>query len=128
MSNLQLVVSVVALTVVGLATAPGVFAIAHQARHGTPKDNFYEDRDGKSTPEAVAAFSNKKAKAAITILSVGSFATSLAVSILALDWLYIPNYLLTAAFVCDHLPCRLESKFSTDLPVSRASSWCKMCS
>lgn len=51
-------------------------------RRRAPKDNFYEDRDGKSTPEAIASFSNKRHKGTILVFSLICFGTSTAVSAL----------------------------------------------
>ncbi|KAH7320049.1 P-loop containing nucleoside triphosphate hydrolase protein [Stachybotrys elegans] len=79
----QMPLAAAGLAVVGLASLPGLSAIASQIRNKTPKDNFYEDIDGKSTPEALAAFSNKASKAAILILSINGFALSIPTSILA---------------------------------------------
>ncbi|PFH61268.1 hypothetical protein XA68_17841 [Ophiocordyceps unilateralis] len=74
--------SVAALAMSGLATLPAVRALAGQIRHRTPKDHFYQDKDGSSTPETVAAFSNKVSKAAILALSVLALASSVAAAAL----------------------------------------------
>ena len=102
--DMQMVLAAVGLAIVGSASIPGLLAIRTQARHATPKDNFYEDVDGKSTPEAVADFSNKKPKGAIVLLSVAALATSVAISVLASlnltrHHLFLQNWLTTAAFV-----------------------------
>lgn len=92
------------LAVVGLTGLPGLFAILSQIRNRTPKDNFYEDLDGKATPESIAAFSNKKPKTAILLLSILGVGLSVAVSVLATlnptrDDLLLPNWLYTATWV-----------------------------
>lgn len=102
----RLPIAATGLVIVGLFSLPSIFAILTQTRRNAPKDNFYEDADGKSTPEAVADFSNKKAKIAISIFSVASFATSVVVSVLAtlrpvhFQAESLSNWLTTASFVC----------------------------
>ncbi|KAG5983517.1 hypothetical protein E4U55_007983 [Claviceps digitariae] len=71
------------LAVIGLSTLPSLFAQLAQARDRTPRDNFYEDVDGKSTPETMAAFSNKKPKFCLLISALVGFGLSLAVTILS---------------------------------------------
>ncbi|KAK2594786.1 hypothetical protein QQS21_007473 [Conoideocrella luteorostrata] len=95
--------SAAGLGVTGLATLPGVFAQLAQARHRTPPDNFYEDVDGKSTPETMAAYSNKKPKLCILVFSVIGFGLSVAVTILSKlhplgDGLSLENWLITATW------------------------------
>ncbi|KAK5992839.1 hypothetical protein PT974_06261 [Cladobotryum mycophilum] len=94
--------SVASVGVAALASIPGLIAIQSQIRHRTPRDNFYEDVDGVSTPEAVAAFSNKRPKAAALLLSILSLGTSVAVSVLSTlssgrDGLFLENWLVSAA-------------------------------
>ena len=96
--------SAAGLAVVGAATLPGISAIVVQNRNRTPKDNFYEDIDGKSTPEAVAAFSQKIPKTAILLLSVVGFGLSVAISVLSTlnsgpHGLFVVNWLSTATWV-----------------------------
>ncbi|KAL7943262.1 P-loop containing nucleoside triphosphate hydrolase protein [Trichoderma barbatum] len=99
---LVLPLSIAGLAVGGLFSLPAVFALLSQIRNRTPKDNFYQDIDGTSTPEAVASFSNRWPKIAILAFSLISFGTSLAVSVLSSlhlsqDELFVPNWLITAA-------------------------------
>lgn len=101
---LVLPLSIAGLAVVGLLSLPAVFALLSQIRNRTPKDNFYQDIDGTSTPEAVASFSNRWPKVAILVLSLTSFGPSLALSVLSSlhldkDGLFVPNWLITAALV-----------------------------
>lgn len=103
-SSFVLPLSIAGLTVVGLFSLPGAFALLSQIRNRTPKDNFYSDIDGTSTPEAVAAFSNKRPKIAILFFSLTSFGTSVAHSILTSlhadrYGLFVPSWLITAALV-----------------------------
>lgn len=101
--ELRTTTSVAALAVVILSAIPSGVALVAQKRRNLPKDNFYEDVDGKSSPEAVADFSNTRPKAAISVCAVATFATSLAVSVLeTLDTslgLSLPSWIVTAAFV-----------------------------
>ncbi|UKZ75371.1 hypothetical protein TrVFT333_003054 [Trichoderma virens FT-333] len=102
LGHLVLPLSIAGSAVVGLLSLPAVFALLTQIRNRTPKDNFYQDVDGTSTPEAVASFSNKWPKVAILLLSLTSFGPSLALSVLSSlhlnkDDLFVPNWLITAA-------------------------------
>ncbi|PNY26446.1 ATP-dependent bile acid permease [Tolypocladium capitatum] len=95
--------SAAALGITGLASIPAVFAILSQIRNRTPKDNFYEDKDGKSTPEAIAAFSNKVPKTVIVLLSILGFASTAVVSVLttldsARHDLFLESWLMTASW------------------------------
>lgn len=107
-SEIVVPVSVAGLVVVGLAALPGLLAIVSQMRSRKPKDNFYEDVDGKSTPESIAAFSNWRIKTAILVLSLIGFGLSVTVSLLAilnpgLDGFLLVNWLTTASWVCPQL-------------------------
>lgn len=99
----RLPIAATALAIVGLASIPSVVSFVTQTRQNAPKDNFYEDEDGKSTPEAVAEFSNKKPKTAISIFSVTSFGLYLAIAILSTLSAHhgpsLPIWLTSAAFV-----------------------------
>lgn len=92
------------LSVVGLSAVPAVSAIVSQLRNRTPKDNFYEDIDGKSTPEAIAAFSNRAPKIFILVFSIVGLGTSIAISVLSSlnlgqDELVGENWLVFGAWV-----------------------------
>lgn len=102
--GLLLALSAAGVGIAGLASLPAGFAILSQLRHRTPRDNFYKDVDGSSTPETVASFSNKSAKAAILTLSIVSFASSISVSVLSTlnphqHGLTVENWLATVALV-----------------------------
>ncbi|RFU76757.1 abc transporter, transmembrane domain, type 1 [Trichoderma arundinaceum] len=99
---LVLPLSIAGLAIVGLSSLPAVVALLSQIRNRTPKDNFYQDIDGTSTPEAIASFSNRWPKVALLLLSLTGFGTSVALSVLSTlrsgkDDLFIPNWLITAA-------------------------------
>jgi hypothetical protein len=91
------------LALVALLSAPSAFAVVRQIRKGAPRDNFYEDRDGKSTPEAVAKFSNNIPKIVVLLFSGIGLGTSIAVSVLtAIDarrGLALESWLVTASWV-----------------------------
>ena len=97
-----------------LCSFPAVTALVSQLRTPSPKKTVYEDKDGKSTPEATAAFSNKWPKAFVLFAAVVGFGTSTATSIAASTFLthehkhplFLENWLLTTAWVCRTLPRR----------------------
>ncbi|OAA38416.1 ABC transporter, transmembrane domain, type 1 [Beauveria brongniartii RCEF 3172] len=53
-----------------------------QLRRPKPHDNWYQDEDGKSTPESMASFSNKTPKLLCLFLAAVAFGASVAVSVL----------------------------------------------
>ncbi|KEY72623.1 hypothetical protein S7711_06258 [Stachybotrys chartarum IBT 7711] len=67
-----------------LLSIPAWVAVTAQLRQGRPMDRFYEDSDGSSTPEAIARFSNRRAKAAIVIFAILGFVASIAILILSI--------------------------------------------
>ncbi|KAG5929613.1 hypothetical protein E4U42_005318 [Claviceps africana] len=73
-----------ALGVVTLSTLPALSAQLVQARHRAPRDNFYQDADGESTPDTMAAFSNKTPKLCLVVFTVVGFGLSLAVTTLSI--------------------------------------------
>lgn len=92
------------LGVTCLSSLPGLFALLAQLRDRTPRDNFYEDVDGKSTPESMAAFSNKAPKICLLISSVIGFGLSIAATILSIldplgDDLALENWLSNGCWV-----------------------------
>lgn len=95
--------SAAGLGIVGAFSVPTVVTIARQIRKGAPKDNFYEDRDGKATPESIAAFSNRIPRAAILLFASLGLATSISISVLttldAQDGLFLENWMVTASWV-----------------------------
>lgn len=68
--------ALVALGVTVVVNLRGFTAFVTQIRNRTPKDNFYEDEDGKSTPESMAAFSNAWPKFNTIALSLLGLAIS----------------------------------------------------
>ncbi|EGX89676.1 ABC bile acid transporter, putative [Cordyceps militaris CM01] len=77
---------------------------AQLAVRAKPQDNWYEDEDGKSTPESMARFSNKAPKLLCLFLSTVAFAASVAVSVLSTLYAetrngQISSWLLTLAWL-----------------------------
>ena len=103
-NNIDIALTGTGLGLVGLATAHALVAAINQLRKRTPKDNFYEDVDGKSTPESIAAFSNRLPKLFILAFSVTGFGTSTAISVLSFLYapfgeLFLKNWLIAGAWV-----------------------------
>ncbi|KAF5631972.1 ATP-dependent bile acid permease [Fusarium tjaetaba] len=90
------------LVVVALATTPALATAVTQLRKRAARDNFYEDADGKSTPESLAAFSNRLPKVFILALSAVGLGTSIAISVLhslsQSDSLLLRNWLIAGAW------------------------------
>jgi hypothetical protein len=100
--NLSLPLTGTGLALVAVATTPALVAVIAQLRQRTPKDHFYEDEDGKSTPESTAAFSNRLPKASILASSTIGFGTWIAVSVfssLELSSKLLENWLIAGAWV-----------------------------
>lgn len=77
----RLPASATGLGLVVLLSIPALRTFVLQKRKGAARDNFYQDRDGKSTPEAIASFSNRRHKIALLLSSVIGLATSVALSV-----------------------------------------------
>lgn len=77
----RLPASATGLGLVALLSIPALRTFVLQTRKGAARDNFYQDRDGKSTPEAIASFSNRRHKIALLLSSVIGLATSVALSV-----------------------------------------------
>lgn len=96
--------SAASVGLVALFTIPAVTKLVLQLRSRDAKPSeIYEDKDGKSTPEAVKAFSAKVPKAFILLLSLVGLGLSIALAVLStLDPekdLYLENWLSVAAWV-----------------------------
>ncbi|KAI1031429.1 hypothetical protein LB504_000454 [Fusarium proliferatum] len=101
-NNIDVILTGTGLVVVALATTPALATAVTQLRKRTARDNFYEDADGKSTPESLAAFSNRLPKVFILALSAIGFGTSIAISVLQSlsqsDSLSLKNWLIAGAW------------------------------
>ncbi|EHA49824.1 multidrug resistance-associated protein 1 [Pyricularia oryzae 70-15] len=71
------------LSLVGIGSAPAVVALINRVfAKKQPRDEIYQDADGKSTPEAQAEFSNKLSKFLVIFFASIGLAGSLAVGVL----------------------------------------------
>ncbi|KAF4498142.1 ATP-dependent bile acid permease [Fusarium agapanthi] len=95
-NNIDVILAGTGLVVVALATTPALATAVNQLRKRTARDNFYEDADGKSTPESLAAFSNRLPKVFILALSAVGLGTSIAISVL--HSLLLKNWLIAGAW------------------------------
>lgn len=103
--NLRLA-SVAGLGVAALTSIPAIASLGTQIVNRTPKDNFYEDKNGTASPEQIAKFSNRKAKFINTALAAVTFGAHLAAAILvtiqhsASSEHSLQTWLSTASWVC----------------------------
>ncbi|KAF5545328.1 ATP-dependent bile acid permease [Fusarium napiforme] len=101
-NNIGVILTGTGLVVVALATTPALATAVTQLRKRAARDNFYEDADGKSTPESLAAFSNRLPKVLILALSAVGLGTSIAISVLhslsQSDSLLLKNWLIAGAW------------------------------
>ncbi|PNP66822.1 hypothetical protein FNYG_13552 [Fusarium nygamai] len=101
-NNIDVILTGTGLVVVALATTPALATAVTQLRKRAARDNFYEDADGKSTPESLAAFSNHLPKVFILALSAVGLGTSIAISVLhslsQSDSLLLKNWLIAGAW------------------------------
>ncbi|KAJ4271438.1 hypothetical protein NW762_000140 [Fusarium torreyae] len=103
LTNLDLALTGTGLVVIALATTPALVTAITQLRKRAAKDNFYEDPDGQSTPESVAAFSNRLPKIFILALATIGLGTSIAISVLSSlnshsNELLLKNWLIAGAW------------------------------
>lgn len=112
--NLRLA-SVAGLGVAALTSIPAIVSLATQIANRTPKDHFFEDKNGTASPEQIAKFSNRKAKAINTALAAVTFGAHLAAAILvtvqhsASSEHALQTWLSTAAWVCILDPLMLSN-------------------
>ncbi|KAF5978089.1 ATP-dependent bile acid permease [Fusarium coicis] len=101
-NTIDVILTGTGLVVVALATTPALATAVTQLRKRAARDNFYEDADGKSTPESLAAFSNRLPKVFILALSAVGLGTSIAISVLhslsQSDSLLLKNWLIAGAW------------------------------
>ncbi|KAK3382405.1 P-loop containing nucleoside triphosphate hydrolase protein [Lasiosphaeria ovina] len=85
---------------IGLCSLPTASDIVTRLGKREPKQDSYEDADGKATPESLAAFSAKPAKSFVVVSAVAGFTISLALALLATgpEGLYLINWLSTGAW------------------------------
>ncbi|KAJ9151903.1 p-loop containing nucleoside triphosphate hydrolase protein [Pleurostoma richardsiae] len=105
MRNVSMIAAVgTGVGVIGLLSLPSISSLALQLSKREPKEDLYEDADGKSTPESVKAYSAKWPKAAILALAFIGCATAIAVAVLTTlhssqHELSLENWLSAAAWV-----------------------------
>lgn len=90
------------LAIVGLSSLPAISTFIVQLTTREPKQDTYEDEDGKATPESMTAYSAKVSKTFIVLFATLGCATAIATAILATlhigkDGLFLENWLSAGA-------------------------------
>ncbi|KAI1490070.1 P-loop containing nucleoside triphosphate hydrolase protein [Biscogniauxia mediterranea] len=103
-----LAISAIGLGIIAILTGPSVVHLVAQLRSRSAKTEGYEDADGKSTPEAIKAFSNKLPKTVVVVCSVIGLCISVALAALGSlgpgrptahhDGLFLANWLVVVAW------------------------------
>jgi hypothetical protein len=100
--------SVAGVTLVGLTSAPALLSFAKQLRSRESQTEIYEDEDGKSTPEAVKAYSAKVPKSFILLFSLAGLGLSIALAVLSTlgetNDMFLENWLCVGTWVSNWLP------------------------
>lgn len=118
--------SAAGLGLIGLLSIPAALSLASQLRRAESKTEVYEDEDGKSTPEAVAAYSAKVSKACILLFAVIGLGLSIALAVLSTlgetNGIFLENWLSVGTWVSRSLP-RKRNHWTprTDIPSRRPS-------
>ena len=106
MSETALLASVSSgLAVVVLLSIPANSKTFAQLHNREPKSEHYEDEDGKSTPEAVKAYSAKFPKTFTLLFAVAGLGVSIALAVLSIlhlaadKDLFLENWLSVGAWV-----------------------------
>lgn len=89
---------------IGLASLPALSTFILQFTTREPKQDTYEDEDGKATPESLKAYSAKASKLFIVIFATLGCATAIATGVLTTlhignDGLFLENWLSAGASV-----------------------------
>lgn len=92
------------LGIILLVSIPAVFTFILQLTTRQPKQDAYEDKDGKATLESVAAYSAKLPKILIVLFAALTCSTGIATAVLATlhigqDDLFLDNWLSAGASV-----------------------------
>lgn len=98
------IASATGLGLIGLVSIPAITNLALQLTTREPRQDTYEDEDGKATPESIKAYSAKLPKTLIVVSAVIASATSIATAVLATlnigkDGLFLENWLSAGASV-----------------------------
>ncbi|KAI1497200.1 P-loop containing nucleoside triphosphate hydrolase protein [Biscogniauxia marginata] len=103
--TMMLTSSALGLGIITILSSPSVAHVVGHLRSPSPKTESYEDEDGKSTPDALKAFSTKLPKALIIACSVIGLGTSVALAVLETlgprgqgDGLFLENWLAVPAW------------------------------
>jgi hypothetical protein len=92
------------LGIVGLVSIPAVFTVMLQLTTRQPRQDSYQDADGKATPESLAAYSAKLPKTLIVLFAALACSTGVATAVLTTltigqDTLFLENWLGAGASV-----------------------------
>ncbi|KAI1875694.1 uncharacterized protein JN550_001980 [Neoarthrinium moseri] len=126
-----LATSIAGLGLIGLSSLPAAFSLGSQLRSKDSKSDVYEDEDGKSTPEAVAAYSAKVPKAFILLFSLIGLGLSIALGVLSTlgesNGIFLENWLSVGAwalltFQAISIASNRKSRASHDLGLHTALS------
>lgn len=112
--NSTIVAVATGLGVIGLVSLPAISIFVLQLTTHEPKQNTYEDKDGKATPDSVKAYSAKVPKSLIVLFAALGFATAISTAVLATihverDGLFLENWLGAGASVSYTHPPNLFS-------------------
>lgn len=96
------------LGIIGLVSLPALTTFTLRLTTREPRQDSYEDEDGKATPESLKAYSSKLPKSLIVLFAALGSATAIATAVLATldigkDGLFLDNWLSAAASVSP--PC-----------------------
>lgn len=92
------------LGIILLVSTPAFFTFTSQLTTRQPKQETYEDKDGKATPESVTAYSARLPKTLIVLFAALTCSTGIATAVLATlhigqDGLFLENWLSAGASV-----------------------------
>lgn len=112
--TIVLVTSAVGLGVVAILSVPAALNLGRLRSRGSKcATDIYEDKDGKSTPEAVKAFSTKVPKAVMLVFSLIGFGLSIALAVISSlgtqgveSGLFLANWLAVIIWVSSPLHTR----------------------
>ncbi|ROV89185.1 hypothetical protein VPNG_10207 [Cytospora leucostoma] len=107
--NSTIVAVAIGLGIVGLVSLPAISTFILQLTRHEPKQDTYEDKDGKATPDSVKAYSAKVPKSLIVLFAALGFATATSMAVLASihverDGLFLENWLGAGASLLSHHP------------------------
>lgn len=97
------------LGITGLVSIPAAITLILQFTTHQPKQDTYEDEDGKATTESVAAYSAKLPKTLIVLFAALTCSTGIATAVIATlplgqDSLFLENWMSAGASVSTFNP------------------------